>query len=302
MARLVYLGTPETAVAPLHTLVDAGHDVALVVTRADKRRGRGSDLLPSPVKTAAHQLGLPVTDRLEDVVAVGAELGVVVAYGRIIPATVLDHVPMVNLHFSLLPRWRGAAPVERAILEGDAETGVCLMAVAAGLDTGGIYAECDTLIDDDETADELRSRLVAMGCGLLEEHLKGGLAGLPLARDQIGVPSYAEKILAHEYEILWDQPGVQIHRVIRLGRAWTTFRGRRLRILRATEAPGGTPVGEPTPAGAGSVPGALDGPTVMTGSESRIRLIRVQPEGKRPLEVQDWLRGVRPEPHERLGV
>ncbi|MBF6556131.1 MAG: methionyl-tRNA formyltransferase [Acidimicrobiales bacterium] len=312
MARLVYLGTPATAVAPLHTLVDAGHDVALVVTRADKRRGRGNEVLPSPVKAAAHQLGLPVTDRLDDVLAVGAELGVVVAYGRIIPAAVLDHLPMVNLHFSLLPRWRGAAPVERAILEGDAETGVCLMAVAAGLDTGGIYAECDTLIDDDETVDELRSRLVAMGCDLLEEHLKGGVAGLPLARDQIGVPSYAEKILPHEYEIVWDQPAVQIHRVIRLGRAWTTFRGRRLRILRATEAPGGMPVGEPATTGgapgpgaavgAGSVPGALDGPTVTTGSESRIRLITVQPEGKRRLEVQDWLRGVRPGPHERLGV
>ncbi len=155
MARLVFLGTPEAAVQPLRTLVRAGHDVALVVTRPDKRRGRGAALVPSPVKAAATELGLPVTDSLDDAVGVGAELGVVVAYGRIIPVAVLDRLPMVNLHFSLLPRWRGAAPVERAILEGDAETGVCLMAVEAGLDTGAIYAEVATAIDEDETADEL---------------------------------------------------------------------------------------------------------------------------------------------------
>ena len=131
MARLVFLGTPEAAVAPLRTLVSAGHDVALVVSRADKRRGRGSGLVPSPVKSAALDLGLAVTDDLAACHAVGAELGVVVAYGRIIPVAMLDRLPMVNLHFSLLPRWRGAAPVERALLEGDAETGVCLMAVEA---------------------------------------------------------------------------------------------------------------------------------------------------------------------------
>ena len=163
MARLVFLGTPEAAVEPLRTLVHAGHDVALVVTRADKRRGRGSALVPSPVKRAATDLGLTVADSLDDVVGVGAELGVVVAYGRIIPVAVLDRLPMVNLHFSLLPRWRGAAPVERAILEDDAETGVCLMAVEAGLDTGPIYAEVATSIEQDETADELRSRLVLLG-------------------------------------------------------------------------------------------------------------------------------------------
>ncbi len=312
MARLVFLGTPEAAVPPLRTLVDAGHEVALVVSRPDKRRGRGASLQPSPVKAAARELGLEVTDSLNDVLEVSAELGVVVAYGRIIPVAVLDHLPMVNLHFSLLPRWRGAAPVERAILEGDAETGVCLMAVEAGLDTGGIYAECDTTIGDDETADELRSRLVLMGCGLLETYLKEGIAGLPIARDQKGRPSYAEKILPAEHEIHWDQPAVQIHRVIRLGRAWTTFRGRRLRILRATEVPGARPLGNgdagDRTAGSGgamgdrALPGVLDGATVTTGGESRIRLISLQPEGKRPMGADDWLRGVRPEPNERLGV
>ena len=181
MTRLVFLGTPDAAVEPLRTLVGSGHDVALVVSRPDKRRGRGGALVPSPVKAAALELGLAVTDSLADVTGTGAELGVVVAYGRIIPVSVLHEVPMVNLHFSLLPRWRGAAPVERAILEDDAETGVCLMAVEAGLDTGGIYAVATTTIGTEETADELRPRLVTLGCGLLEEHLGQGLAGLPRA-------------------------------------------------------------------------------------------------------------------------
>ncbi|MFM8906722.1 MAG: formyltransferase family protein, partial [Actinomycetota bacterium] len=112
--RIVYLGTPEMAVSPLRALVDAGVEVALVVTRADKRRGRGSALSPSPVKALALKLGLPVSHELDDARKVGAALGVVVAYGRIIPLTVLSQLPMINVHFSLLPRWRGAAPVERA--------------------------------------------------------------------------------------------------------------------------------------------------------------------------------------------
>jgi len=129
--RLVYLGTPEMAVAPLRALHRAGHDIALVVSRADAKRGRGGTLTPSPVKAAARELGLPVTDALDDALDVGADLGVVVAYGRIIGRSVLEQLPMVNLHFSLLPRWRGAAPVERAILAGDERTGVDVMAVGA---------------------------------------------------------------------------------------------------------------------------------------------------------------------------
>jgi methionyl-tRNA formyltransferase len=308
MARLVFLGTPEAAVLPLRTLVDGGHDVALVVSRPDRRRGRGSGLTPSPVKAAALELGLDVVDSLDPAVEVGAELGVVVAYGRIIPVAVLERLPMVNLHFSMLPRWRGAAPVERAILEGDSETGVCLMAVEAGLDTGPIYAEADTEIDDEETADELRSQLVVMGCQLLVEHLVGGLRGLPIPQDQKGEPSYAEKVLPAELEIRWEQPAVQIRRVIRLGRAWTTFRGRRLHILRATGALPGAghsgpagPVGAAGPADAATVPGRLDGPDVICGLGTRVRLVTVQPEGKRPMAAEEWLRGVRPVPDERLG-
>ncbi|HEY4929789.1 MAG TPA: methionyl-tRNA formyltransferase [Acidimicrobiales bacterium] len=296
MARLVYLGTPEAAVPPLRTLVAAGHDVALVVTRPDKRRGRGSQLVPSPVKAAALELGLMVTDDLASAIGVGAELGVVVAYGRIIPTSVLDALPMVNLHFSLLPRWRGAAPVERALLEGDAETGVCLMAVEAGLDTGPIYAVKATTIEPEETADELRSRLVAIGSRMLETHLADGRAGLPVPHDQAGNPSYADKLAAHELQLDWARPATHLRRVVRLGRAWTTFRAKRLRVLAA-----GPPDGR-SDAEATLEAGEMQGTEVGAGGGSRLVLRTVQPEGKRPMDAADWLHGVRPGPDDRLGA
>jgi len=300
MARLVYLGTPEAAVPPMQSLVAAGHDVALVVTRADKRRGRGARLVASPVKAAALELGLAVTDDLDEATRVGAELGVVVAYGRIVPVAVLDQLPMVNLHFSLLPRWRGAAPVERAILEGDGETGVCLMAVEAGLDTGGVYAVEATAIGHEETADELRSRLVAIGCRLLVTHLADGRAGLPLPHDQAGAPSYADKVAAHEHELDWSVDAVHLRRVIRLGRAWTTWRGRRLRVLAAGPGDGGAPPLDP---GAPRLaPGQLRGAEVGAGDGTSLVLRTVQPEGKRPMDAAAWLHGVHPGADDRLGT
>ena len=137
---------------------------------------------------------------------------------------------MVNLHFSLLPRWRGAAPVERAILAGDPETGVDVMAVEEGLDTGGIYAEARVQIDDDITLAELRGLLVERGTRLLLDLLRDGI-GEP--RPQVGEPTYAAKIEPHEHELDWLQPAMQLARVVRLGEAWTTFRGRRLKVHRA---------------------------------------------------------------------
>ena len=295
MARLVYLGTPEAAVPPLHTLVAAGHDLALVVSRPDRRRGRGSTLVPSPVKAAALELGLPVTDDLAEATGAGAELGVVVAYGRIIPVAVLDRLPMVNLHFSFLPRWRGAAPVERAILEGDAETGVTLMAVEAGLDTGVVYAAEATSVGPEETADALRVRLVTIGCRMLETHLAGGRVGLPVPRDQAGNPSYADKLAAHEFELDWARTAVHLRRVVRLGRAWTTFRGKRVRVLAAGPPEGVGPTDAPL------APGELRGTEVGAAEGTRLVLRTVQPEGKRPMDAADWLHGVRPGSDDRLG-
>jgi hypothetical protein len=172
----------------LRALASAGHEVAVAVTRPDKRRGRGAQSSPTPVKLAAAELAIPVSHDVASVTTARAELGVVVAYGRLIKADVLAAVPMVNLHFSLLPRWRGAAPVERAILAGDAVTGVCLMAVEEELDTGAVYRRAEAPIGPDETADELTARLARIGSGLLVAALEEGL-GEPVPQE--GEPTYA---------------------------------------------------------------------------------------------------------------
>ena len=261
--------------------MDAGHDVALVVTQPDRRRGRGSALLPTPVKEAATALGLRVTDRVDDVLDTGAELGVVVAYGRLVKPHVLDAVPMVNVHFSLLPRWRGAAPVERAILAGDAETGVCLMGLEVGLDTGPVYRRAVVEIGREETADELRGRLVDLGTGLLVEALAGGLGdGVP----QEGEPTYAAKLDVQELCLDWSLPADELERVVRVGRAWTTFRGRRLKVRHAC---------------AHRLTGA--GLAVPTGTVA-LELLDVQPEGRGPMAASDWARGVRWQDGDRLGT
>ena len=260
--RLVYLGTPAMAVPPLEALVAAGHEVVLVVTGADKRRGRGNALSPSPVKEAATRLGLPVSHVVDDVIAVGAELGVVVAYGRIIKPHVLAALPMVNLHFSLLPRWRGAAPVERALLAGDDVTGVCVMAVEEGLDTGGVFARVEVPIGSTTTADELRRDLVTLGTRLLVDTLAAGLGD---AEPQVGAATYAAKIDPAEFRIDWSRSPTEIDRLVRLGGAWTTFRGARLKIHQA-DLLGGALV-----------------PSV------------VQPEGKPRMAYDAWRNGARPD-------
>jgi methionyl-tRNA formyltransferase len=287
LERLVYLGTPEVAVPPLRALVHAGFDVGLVVSAADKRRGRGASLVASPVKAAALELGLPVTDRVDDVVAAGADLGVVVAFGRLVRRHVLEQVPMVNLHFSLLPRWRGAAPVERAILAGDARTGVCLMALEEGLDTGGVYRRAVEPIGDDDTVEELRARLVRRGTDLLLDGLRNGL-GEP--EPQQGEVTYAHKLTPDEYRLELSRPAVEVHRVVRLGGAWTTFRQRRLKVW-------WTRLASATIAGG---PGTLDGLLVACG-EGSLELVEVQPEGKPRMSARDWRNGAQPAPGERLG-
>jgi methionyl-tRNA formyltransferase len=285
--RLVYLGTPELAVPPLRALHHAGHDIALVVSRADKRRSRGAALLPSPVKAAALELGLPVTDQVDDALDVGADLGVVVAFGRLIKPHVLDRLPMINLHFSLLPRWRGAAPVERAILAGDRETGVDVMAVEEGLYTGGIYAEARVAIDDDLTLDEVRGVLVEQGIELLLSLLRDGIGE---ARPQVGEPTYAAKIEPHEHRLDWTRPAAELARVVRLGEAWTTFRGRRLKVQRARAH-----------ARTNLAPGTLDGALVGTAAGA-LELVTVQPEGKAPMPFTAWRNGARPRPGETFGA
>ncbi len=297
MARLAYLGSPAPAVAPLEALVGAGHQIVLVVSRADTRRGRGTATTPSPVKASAMGLGLPVSDSLEDVTSVGAELAVVVAYGRIVPPVVLDVVPMINVHFSLLPRWRGAAPVERAILAGDEVTGVCVMRLEAGLDTGPVLDRVALPIGPDEHASALLDRLSAAGSDLLVEVLADGVAVLGPGEPQVGEPTYAAKLEPSEFELHFSQPADILHRIVRLDRAWTTFRGERLRVLRARPVPADPPA-RPAP---GFVPDTADAVMVGCGSDSALELLEVQPAGKKPMAAADWRRGVRLEPGERLG-
>jgi methionyl-tRNA formyltransferase len=291
---LVYLGSPEPAVVPLRALVDAGHDVALVVSRADARRGRGGAPTPSPVKHAARALGLPVSDRVDDVVATGAQLGVVVAYGRIVPAVVLDAVPMVNVHFSLLPRWRGAAPVQRAILAGDPETGVSLMRVDEGLDTGPVLAAETVAIAPGEHASRLSARLAEVGARLLVDALRDGVEALPPGRPQQGEPNYATKIEPGELRLDWTCSAVELERLVRLDGAWTTFRGKRLLVLEAHA------LVDPRPADISGAAGTLHDNGVLTGAGMLV-LEEVQPAGKRPVPTDAWRRGARPVPGERFG-
>lgn len=282
--RIAFLGTPDVSAVALRALADAGFEIPLVISRADKRRGRGSTLIPSPVKAAALELGLPVTADLDDLTSVDVDLGVVVAFGRIIPVSLLRQLAMVNIHFSLLPRWRGAAPVERAILAGDTTTGVCLMEVAAGLDEGGVYDRETVEIGENETAAELRDRLAVVGAELLVAALQSGLGP---AEPQTGEATYAAKIDKSEAKLDFTNSALQLHRTVRVGRAWARFRGKRLGIEATTVR-----------AGSGQ-PGLLDGAAVQT-PDGVLQLEAVKPEGKRAMSVQDWLNGVQPEPGERL--
>ena len=277
---MAYLGTPELAVPPLRALVDDGVDVALVLSQPDRRRGRGSTLLPSPVKAAALELGLPVSDRVDDVLDADVPLGVVVAFGRLIKPHVLAAVPMVNLHFSLLPRWRGAAPVERAILAGDDVTGVDLMAVEEGLDTGGTYRRTELPIGGDDTLDELRARLVAEGSRLLVDTLRQGIGP---AAPQVGEPTYADKLTAEDRHLDWTAPAVDVHRRVRLGDAWTTHHGKRLKVWRTHVPPSG------------------DGPRVAAG-DGDVELVEVQPEGKGRMPAKAWANGAHWAPGDPLGT
>jgi methionyl-tRNA formyltransferase len=284
ISRIAFLGTPQLAVPPLTALVGAGYDIPLVVSRPDTRRGRGGAHQPSPVKAAAEALGLRVTDDLAELNDVVVDLGVVVAYGRIIPASMLTTLAMVNIHFSLLPRWRGAAPVERAILAGDAETGVCLMALEEGLDTGAIY-RCDAVaIDPNETLDELRDRLVEIGVQQLVDALANGL-GNPVPQE--GEPVHAAKITAEERRIDWTEPAIDIHRRVRVGGAWTTFREKRFKIHQTVITEGS------------SAPGQIDGLRIGTG-QGAVEVVSVQPEGKARQIAGDWRNGARPQTSERF--
>ncbi len=290
--RIVYLGTPQDAVRPLRALVDAGHDIAFVVTRPDRRRSRGRGADPTPVNQAAIELALPVRtpekarEVVDEVRDSGAELGVVVAFGQLLPAPLLEAMPrgFVNVHFSLLPRWRGAAPVERALLAGDAETGVCVMQLEAGLDTGPVFACARVPISPDESAGELRARLVDVGTHLLLETLPSIPGATPTP--QTGEPTYADKLDVAEFRVDPRRPAAELARVVRAGNprpgAWLTVGGRRVKVLRAHE----------TDDAHGPRPGEISAAAVLGTAAGSLAFDEVQPEGKRAMDARAWRTGV----------
>ncbi|MEK7409974.1 MAG: methionyl-tRNA formyltransferase [Actinomycetota bacterium] len=294
-ARIVYFGTPDVAVAPLRALYAAGVRVELVITRPNTRRGRGSEVTPSPVKQAAIELGIPVSHDLADAVVLASGddvLGVVVAYGRLLPMTLLSVMPMVNVHFSLLPRWRGAAPVERALLAGDRTTGVCIMRVVEALDMGEVFRRAEVEIRPDDNVNTLRGRLCARAIPLLIDVVCNG-AGV--GEPQVGEATYASKITASDLAFDWTKPAEHLERITRVGVGFTKFRGKRLNIR-------GARMMDTSVSGA---PGefielASAGVIVGTG-QGALCLLSVQPEGKPMLDALGWSRGARLAPNELFG-
>ncbi len=293
--RFVFFGTPEAAVPPLRAFVDAGHEPVLVVSRADRRRRRRGDPEPSPVKAAALELGIPVTDNIDDIFAVEADLAVVVAFGQILKDPVLETMPMVNLHFSLLPRWRGAAPVERAILAGDTTTGVCVMEMVTELDAGAVYAQAEVPIGAEQTAAELRVELVRVGSKLLVDTFEAGLEeALADPKPQAGEVVYAHKIHSDDLHLDWSRPALELHRIVRVGGAWTKWKGDRFKIHQVHHV-------DRDEVTADTAPGELHDLVVTCGDGAGLRLVSVQPAGKPKMDADAWSNGAQPAPGATLG-
>jgi methionyl-tRNA formyltransferase len=308
--RLAFAGTPDAALPSLDALVASRHDVVAVVTRPDARAGRGRDVVASPVRRRADELGIEVLtpgrpsdpefqDRLREL---APDVCPVVAYGALIPPSALD-IPVhgwVNLHFSLLPAWRGAAPVQHAIMAGDEVTGASVFLIEAGLDTGPVFGVMTEAVRPTDTAGDLLSRLAAAGAGLLVATMDGiadgSVASVPQSSEGI---SYAPKVEVADAEVAWSQPARAIDRRIRgctpAPGAWTTFRGERLKL---------GPVGMPEGPVGELAPGTLLATKreVLVGtSTTPVRLGEVQAHAKKAMAAADWARGVRVEPGERVG-
>ncbi len=300
--RLVFAGTPTAAVPSLSALLASDHEVVAVLTRPDAPAGRGRALRPSPVREVAEAAGVEVLtprrpgdpEALERLRALAPDCCPVVAYGALVPRPALD-VPAygwVNLHFSLLPAWRGAAPVQHALLAGDEVTGATTFRLEEGLDTGPVLGVLTEQVRPADTAGDLLDRLATAGAGLLVATLDGLAAGELVAVPQpVHGVSLAPKIAVDDARVDWTAPALRVDRVVRACTpapgAWTTLRGRRVKL------------GTVTPVEERLAPGELRGDLVGTATTA-VRLGRVRPEGKGDMAATDWLRGLRPEPGERL--
>ncbi|UWQ96054.1 methionyl-tRNA formyltransferase [Rhodobacteraceae bacterium M385] len=292
--RIVFMGTPEFSVPVLDALVDAGHDIAAVYSQPPRPAGRGKKDRPSPVQARAEALGLSVrhpvslkgAEAQADFAALNADVAVVVAYGLILPQAVLDapRRGCLNIHASLLPRWRGAAPIHRAIMAGDSHTGICIMQMEAGLDTGPVLLSQETPIGPEETTGALHDRLSALGASTIVKALAQLDDLTAEVQPEDGV-TYAAKIDKSEAKVDWSLPAPHINKQI-LGLspfpgAWTMAGGKRLKLLQSRVADG-----------AGAAGTVLNGLTIACG-EGAVEITRVQPEGKGAMDTKDWLLGAR---------
>lgn len=291
--RVIFMGSPEFSVPVLEALVDAGHEIACVYCQPPRPAGRGKKDRPTPVQACAEAIGLPVRHPVnfksrEDVAefaALDADIAVVVAYGLLLPQSILDAPKLgcLNIHASLLPRWRGAAPIHRAILEGDAETGVCIMQMEAGLDTGPVLLRRETLISAKDTTASLHDRLSEMGAAAIVDALStlADLTAVPQSEEGV---TYAKKIDKSEAKIDWTRSATEIDRQIRglspFPGAWAEYAGERIKFLSSRLADGAGQPGE-----------VMDTFTIACGDGS-VEILTAQREGKRAMAVSDILKGM----------
>ncbi|MEI5103594.1 methionyl-tRNA formyltransferase [Streptomyces sp. PmtG] len=309
--KLVFAGTPEVAVPALDALIASGrHEVAAVVTRPDAPAGRGRRLVASPVAERAEEAGIevlkPAKPRdeafLERLREIAPDCCPVVAYGALLPKVALD-IPAhgwVNLHFSLLPAWRGAAPVQHSIMAGDEITGASTFLIEQGLDSGPVYGTVTEEIRSTDTSGDLLTRLALAGSGLLAATMDGiedgALTAVPQPADGV---SLAPKITVEDARVDWAAPALRVDRVVRgctpAPGAWTVFRGERLKLVQAV------PVPDRTDLAPGELSVGKKNLYVGTGSYA-VELLWVQAQGKKPMAAADWARGVRIAPGETLGA
>jgi len=288
--RIVFMGTPEFAVPILDALATL-HEIVAVYTQPPRPAGRGKTDRPSPVQARAEALGYQVRHPVSlrnataqaEFAALNADVAVVVAYGLILPQAVLEATRhgCLNIHASLLPRWRGAAPIHRAVMAGDAETGICIMQMDAGLDTGPVLMQQSTPIGAEETTQDLQDRLSVIGADLICRALDA--MPLPAVAQPAAGVSYASKIDKAEARVDWTWPAVEVDRLIRglspFPGAWCEIGGERVKLLRSRLAEGEGP------------PGQVLGGLVMACGTGAVDITLAQREGKRPMQADEFLRG-----------